>query len=94
MEQTYLYYPAKKAHKILLASKLEKKGFKSVFFDSDELSIIYRKNSLFAGKKFFEVMIRPTSQNGISCVSVSQIYTDKIVPSYERYLVETILKIF
>lgn len=94
MEQTYLYYPAKKVHRILLASELEKKGYKSVFSDPDELSMILRKDGFFAKKKFFEVKVSPTTEQDISCVCVSQIYTEKPKSDNERDLVHAILKIF
>jgi hypothetical protein len=58
------------------------------------LSMILRKDGFFSKKKFFEVKVSPTSEDGISCVSVSQIYTEKPKTDNERDLVHTILKIF
>lgn len=94
MEQTYLYYPARKVHRILSTLEVGKKGFRVVFSDPEEMSLIFRKESLFNRKKFFEVKVSPTNEENISCVSVAQIYTDKPNSSNETDLVQMILKVF
>ncbi|MFN8166345.1 MAG: hypothetical protein U0X76_09300 [Bacteroidia bacterium] len=50
---------------------------------------------VFLPEKFFEVKVSPTTEQDISCVSVSQIYAQKKPKSdNERDLVHAILKIF
>ncbi len=94
MEQTYLYYPARKVHRILSTLEAEKKGFRVVFSDPEELSLIFRKDSFFFRKFFFEVKIKPTNEENISCVNVAQIYTEKPKNACEADLVRMILKVF
>ena len=94
MEQTYLYYPARKVHRILSTLEVGNKGFRVVFSDPEEMTIIFRRESFFIRKRFFEVKIKPTEQEEVSCVNVSQIYTDKPSNSCEAALIQIILKIF
>lgn len=94
MEQTYLYYPARKVHRILSTLEVGKKGFCVVFSDPEEMSLIFRKENLFKRKKFFEVKVTNTDQDNIACVRVSQIYTDKPSPDVEADLIQVILKVF
>ncbi len=94
MEQTYLYYPARKVHRILSTLEVGKKGFRVVFSDPEELSLIFRKENLFKKKKFFEVKVTNTDQENIACVKVSQIYTDKPCSVVESDLIQVILKFF
>lgn len=94
MEQTYLYYPARKVHRILSSFEAGKKGFRVVFSDPEELSIVFRKENMFARKKFFEVKVTNTDEENISCVSVSQIYTTQPDIAVEEDLIQVILKAF
>jgi hypothetical protein len=93
-EQTYLYYPARKVHRILSTLEAGKKGFRVVFSDPEEMSLIFRKENLFKKKKFFEVKVTNTDQENIACVKVSQIYTDKPNNVVESDLIQVILKVF
>ncbi|HQW21822.1 MAG TPA: hypothetical protein PLI47_00860 [Bacteroidia bacterium] len=94
MEQTYLYYPARKVHRILSTLEAGKKGFRVVFSDPEEMSLIFRKENMFKKKKFFEVKVTNTDQENIACVKVSQIYTDKPNNVVESDLIQVILKVF
>jgi hypothetical protein len=93
METTYLYYPARKVHKILSTFELDKMGYKTVFSDAEELSVVLSRKLLFSKKKFFEVRVSPTKEN-ISSVSVSEIYSDHPDPAREKEVIQAILKIF
>jgi hypothetical protein len=94
MENTYLYYPARKVHKILSSPDIVKKGFRVVFSDTEDLSLIIRKDMFLFRKKFFEVRIEPTKEEKVSCISVAQIYTEKPDVTAEKEVIQVILKIF
>jgi len=94
MESTYLYYPVQKVFKILSTSKLTRKGYKVVFSDSKENSVILLKQALIFKKKFFEIKISTAEKETVSRITVNRLNTEDKKNPGEKELIEEILHIF
>lgn len=93
MESTYLYYPAKRALKVLHGVNWHSKGYILVHSDPESKALILRRNYMIFKKAFFEIKVS-NSKEDICGVSVEQIYSHKTDPALEQKLIREILKLF
>lgn len=93
MESTYIFYPVKRAIKVLQTANWPAKGYIPVQFDQETNTITLRKNYLLFRKVFFEIRVVAIKEN-ISSVSAEQVFTTKAKEALEQRLIQDILKLF